>query len=96
MNTNKALNIVAMHEEAQTIKALRRENEVLQRQLDGYRRENEALRRKNEALRRDDEVNTDEEDEEDESMREMFRSVFAAGGLSGEALEARVEERMRG
>ena len=29
-----------------------------------------------------------------ESMRETFRSVYAAGGLTGEALEARVEERM--
>ena len=29
-----------------------------------------------------------------ESMRETFRSVFAEGGLTGEALEARIEERM--
>ena len=29
-----------------------------------------------------------------ESMRETFRSVFAQGGLTGEALEARIEERM--
>ena len=29
-----------------------------------------------------------------ESMRETFRSVFAEAGLTGEALEARVEERM--
>ena len=29
-----------------------------------------------------------------ESMRKTFRSVFAEGGLTGEALEARIEERM--
>ena len=34
---NQALNVVAVHEEGQTIKALRRENEALRRELDGYK-----------------------------------------------------------